>query len=363
VEKKWTTRDYRPGDERGIVDLWKQVFSEGGEIERADPAYWNWQFRDNPAGLPKIRVAVADGSIVGHYAVIPVHMEFLGKPVLGTLSLDTMTHPDYRRQGMLTTLANELYADLGRSGFPITYGFPNDNSFDALIDKLQWTYLCSLPVYVKPLRPGAIVDRVISNRVLAAAARPLAEVGAALVSRPITLMDSARSKIRWLAGFDERVDDLWRAAYDRKKIALSRGAAFLNWRYFLNPKRGYRAVAFEEEGRLVSFAVVRCMEQFGLRGGMITDWVGQTGRDDAMRAVLAASMEYFASEGMDLAAFLIHGDRRVARLLRRSGFLPAPKRSFKEWYFTVRVNNADVDPSTVNAPGNWYVTFGDTDVI
>lgn len=363
LERKWSTRGYRAGDERGIVALWKHVFSEGGEIERADPAYWNWQFRDNPAGLPRIRVAVVGESIVGHWAVIPVHMQILGRTVLGTLALDAMTHPDYRHQSMLTTLASELYAELGRDGIPITYGFPNDNSIGLVTKKLQWTYLCSLPVCVKPLHPGVIVDRVISNRLLAAAARPLAEVGTALVSRRLTLPDSARANVRWLERFDERADDLWRATYDGSKIALTRNAAFLNWRYFMNPSRRYRAVAFEEQGDLIAYAVVRCMEQFGLRGGMIEDWIGQPGRDDALQAVLAAAMEHFASEHVDLAACLMYGDKRGRRLLKRNGFLVAPKRSFKEWYFGVRVNNESVEPTIVNAPGNWYVTFGDTDIV
>ena len=362
MERKWFTREYQPGDENGIIALWKVAFLEG-EGGRADLEYWNWQFRDPPAGFARIRVAVVDGMIVGHYAVIPVHMQIKGEPVAGTLSLDTMTHPDYQRQGILTTLASELYAELGREGFPITYGFPNENSFGALIKRLQWAYVCSLPVHVKPLRPGVIVDRIMPIRLLAAVAKALAGVGAAIVSRPMKVPDQHRANIRWLEQFDSRADELWQTAYDRRKIALVRSAEFLNWRYFRNPLRGYRAVAFEEEDQLVAYAVVRCMEQFGLRGGMITDVVGRPGRDDAVQAVLAAAEEYFVKEEMDLSACLMHGDRRITRLLRRKGFLLAPKRSFKEWYFCVRVNSDSVRPDLAHDPDSWYVTFGDTDVV
>jgi len=360
--KEWFTREYQPGDEKGIITLWKVAFPEG-ESGRANPGYWNWQFRDPPAGFARIRVAVVDGTIVGHYAVIPVHMQIRGEPILGTLSLDTMTHPDYQRQGILTTLASELYTELGCDGFPITYGFPNENSIGPLIRKLRWTHVCSLPVYVKPLRPGEIVDRIISNRLLATAAKPFAGFGTAIVSRPMTVPSRVRANIRWLEQFDARADELWQTVYDRRKIALTRSAAFLNWRYFLNPLRDYRAVAFEEDEQLVAYAVIRCMEQFGLRGGMITDLVGRPGRDDALQAVLAAAVEHFVSEEMDLASCLIHGDRRITLLLKRNGFLLAPKRSFKEWYFGVRVNDNSVRPGLINDPGNWYVTFGDTDII
>jgi GNAT superfamily N-acetyltransferase len=362
MEREWSTREYQPGDEAGIVALWKEAFPEG-ESGRADLTYWNWQFRDPPAGFARIRVAVVDEAIVGHYAVIPVHMQVRGESVVATLSLDTMTHPEYQRQGIFTTLANELYAELGYAGFPITFGFPNDNSIGSFVRKLQWTYLCSLPVYVKPLRPSVIVDRIISSRPLAAVAKPLARLATTVVSRPLTVNDQVRASVRWLKQFDARADEVWQTAYDHRKIAVTRDAALLNWRYFLNPRRAYGVVAFEDKDQLVAYAVVRCMEQFGLRGGMITDLIGRPGRGGALQAVLAVAVEHFVEQRMDLAACLMYGDRRVARLLKRNGFLLVPRRAFKEWYFGVRVNNESVSPDLVNDPGNWYLTFGDTDII
>jgi hypothetical protein len=49
--------------------------------------------------------------------------------------------------------------------------------------------------------------------------------------------------------------------------------------------------------------------------------------------------------------------------LRRNGFLRAPRRAFKEWYFGVRLNDDSVKPDQITDPENWYLTFGDTDVI
>jgi hypothetical protein len=40
MERKWCTREYQPGDEDGIIALWKVAFPEG-ESERADLKYWN----------------------------------------------------------------------------------------------------------------------------------------------------------------------------------------------------------------------------------------------------------------------------------------------------------------------------------
>ena len=363
MEAKWFAREYEAGDESAIGALWRAAFPDDDEVGRTELEYWNWQYRDPPAGFARIRVAVADGRIVGHYAVIPVAMQVEGKHVCGTLSLDTMTHPDYQRQGILTTLANEVYDELGRDDLPITYGFPNENSVGALTNKLGWDYVCALQVYVKPLRPEAIAEVVLANRALAAVAKRLAHQGAALLSRPSSAAVGVDESIRWLDRFDERADDLWRAVCDRSTNALTRSADLLNWRYPQNPLRRYHIVAYEQQGQLVAYAVLRCMAQFGLRGGMITELVGLPGRDDAFKAVLATAEAHFQEQDMDLIACLMHGDRRSVRLLRRAGFLPAPRRMFKQWHFCVRINNSSVDRGCIADADRWYVTFGDTDII
>jgi GNAT superfamily N-acetyltransferase len=339
------------------------AFPGNDEVGRAGVEYWHWQYREPPAGFARTRVAVAGDRIVGHYAVIPVAMQVQGKPVCGTLSLDTMTHPDYQRQGILTTLAGEVYQELGRDDLPLTYGFPNENSVGALTKVLGWDYLCALPVYVKPLRPDAIAEAVLPSRTVAAVAKPLARLGTALVSRPSPRAPEAAAHIRRLEQFDTRADGLWQTAYDPSTNALTRSARFLNWRYPRNPLRAYHILAYEEEGQLIAYAVLRCMNQFGLRGGMITDLVGRPGRQDALQGLLAAAEVYFQDQGMDLIACLMHGDRDTVRVLKRAGFLTAPRRTFKQWHFCVRLNNESVDRKAAVDPNRWYVTFGDTDII
>ena len=363
MEAKWFAREYEAGDESAIGALWRAAFPDDDEVGRTELEYWNWQYRDPPAGFARIRVAVADGRIVGHYAVIPVAMQVEGKHVCGTLSLDTMTHPDCQRQGILTKLASEVYDELGRAGLPITYGFPNENSVGALTKTLGWHYVCALRVYVKPLHADVIAERLLPGGLLGSMAKPLAHLGATLIGRPSSVPEPARNNMRWLERFSSDADELWQAVYNRSKIALTRNADFLNWRYPQNPLRGYRILAYEEQGQLLAYAVLRCMEQFGLRGGMIVDLVGHPTRDDALATVLAAAEEYFRQEDMDLAACLMHGDRRTVQSLRRSGFLPAPGRAFKEWHFCVRLNDSSTDADCIADADRWYVTFGDTDVI
>jgi hypothetical protein len=363
MQRNWTTRNYQPGDERGINKLWKTVFSEG-EHERAELDYWKWQYMNSPAGPGKIRLAVDNGKIAGQYAVVPMHMQVQAAAVLGTLSLDTMTHPDYRRQGMFTILANELYEQLGKGDIPITYGFPNDNSLGGFVKKLEWTHICTLPIYVKPINLAKIVEQAISKRWLAKAAYPLAEIAGAVVSRKSMPSSETVGKLDWIERFDQSADELWQRAYAPNKIAVTRDAKYLNWRYFDNPKRDYRAIAFREDGELVAYGVMRFMEQFGLNGLMIMELVSQPGRREAIQAVLSAIYAFSKDAGADLVACMAHTNDTLIYLLKRNGYILPPDRfSIKSWYFGVRVNNQNVNQKVINNPNHWYLTFGDTDII
>ena len=113
-ERLWKTRSYVPGDVDGILALRRAVFGDLDRV-RLKPEIWRWQFVDNPAGAGYVRLAERDGAIVGQYAAIPTRFRLntgVGEERTFAMSCDTMTHPDYQRQGMFVTLAQELYAEL-----------------------------------------------------------------------------------------------------------------------------------------------------------------------------------------------------------------------------------------------------------
>jgi len=111
-----------------------------------------WKFARNSVGPILGMVAVDEGQIVGQYALWPVELRLGREVVMGAQSVDTMTHPDYRSQGMFTTLANacmELAADRGVEAL---YGFPNSNSYPGFIRKLNWDYTGDIQSWVRPIR-------------------------------------------------------------------------------------------------------------------------------------------------------------------------------------------------------------------
>jgi hypothetical protein len=143
-----------------------------------------------------------------------------------------------------------------------------------------------------------------------------------------------------------------------------RDSAYLNWRYFDNPAREYRAIVAQRAGEIVAYLVTRCMEQFGLRGGMIVDLGALPGGEGALALLLGHAEQFFREQGMDLTACLINGERRYVPLLRQQGSWPLPGRlGFKRWYFGYRLNSPKLSEAVCADRAHWFLTFGDTDVV
>jgi hypothetical protein len=359
----WIARRYRPGDERQILHLRTQVFGALDE-QRNTAEYWRWEFQDCPAGPATIWVAESGEGIVGHYAVRPVRMQCAGELILGSTSIDAMTHPGYRREAVFATLGQSAYVEVERQGPALTYIFPRKISMIGTIEKFNWEYLCSLAVFVKPLNASRVAERFIPWGMVLTPVRALLTLFLGPLCRPTGIPPEEHLEMRWIDRFDSRFDDLWRRVAPRYRIAVVRDSTYLNWRYFENPARDYRTMVAERAGEVVASVTVRCMEQYGLRGGMIVDLLAAPGSEEALSSLLGHAERFLREQQMDVMACLVNGDDRYTRLLRKQGFLPLPgKMGFKEWYFGYRINRPTVSEEVCADRSSWFLTFGDTDVV
>lgn len=94
--RPWTIREATIDDVPAINELFYAVFG----LHR-DDAGMRWKFFQNPSGPALLMVAEDHGRLVGNYALWPVPIRLGPEVVRGAQSIDTMTHADYRRQGIL----------------------------------------------------------------------------------------------------------------------------------------------------------------------------------------------------------------------------------------------------------------------
>lgn len=101
---------------------------------------WAWAYLDNPCGTPLVSLAIVDGKVVGHYAVIPQRLVNKFGGIKGYLAMTTMVAPEFRRFGLFKILAERVYRIIDADATPgIVYGFPNNNAISGCRKRLGWT--------------------------------------------------------------------------------------------------------------------------------------------------------------------------------------------------------------------------------
>ncbi|MCA8941361.1 MAG: hypothetical protein KDB80_02270 [Planctomycetes bacterium] len=329
-------REYRPGDELGIVACHNEVFdptSFGAPARTSD--HWQWKFRDNPVGQVFHVVAEHESEgIVGLYAAIPYRTWSEGRVQLGSQGVDMMVKPRWRRHGerpgLFTHLGlrfHELYCGRDDGQILYTYGWPMGNwrlgqKYLGYINIRDWdlTFLELAPD--RPTRPApADLETVEVERMSA------------------------------------DVDALWDELKDSIGLATIRDSQFYNWRYGARPDHDYRLYECRERstGRLRGVCVYTVGDFMRPNTGFIVDWLNEGNDVDAMISMISVVEDQAVRDGVDIIASVWnHVDIRFLHLQHAGYKLKGTP------YFLV-LSSFKYD--THYYRDNWYLTMGDSDLI
>jgi len=362
AERLWKTRGYEAGDEAGILSLRQATF---GDVDKARllSEVWRWQFLENPAGSGYIRVAEHEGKIVGQYAAIPTRFRLGpegGSERILAMSCDTMTHPDYQRQGMFGRLARELYDELAsQMGVTTVWGFPNEASHPGFVGKLGWFDIHEFPTFVKPIESHHVLARYVGSRALAAALGGIADRLYRLVApRP---REPRRSAIREISTFDERFAVLWSRHQTQAAVLQVRDPAHLRWRYCAATVFQNRPFEVTVGGSLEGFVVLRLLTLFDMPFCAVVDLFPCPIVDaEITREVLGFAQLYATTHGAAFLTALLPPNH--VHHLTGFGFMKVPRwMSARPWYFGCRCDPSD--ETLLRDINHWYVTYGDADIV
>jgi len=91
-------------------------------------AFFNYGLTKTPYGNPIIYLMKYSNQIVGYHSLRPLLLKIKNKSVLGGLSYNTMTHPDYRNKGIFSILAKKTAEEAKKQKYEFVLGFANSNS-------------------------------------------------------------------------------------------------------------------------------------------------------------------------------------------------------------------------------------------
>jgi hypothetical protein len=106
--------------------------------QRPISSVWDWAYLDNPSGEPIVSLCYDQDNLVGHYAVVPMPLEFGDVRKNSYISMTTMVAESHRRFGLFTQMAQETYRIATEGGVDFVFGFPNRQSTPGFRKYLNW---------------------------------------------------------------------------------------------------------------------------------------------------------------------------------------------------------------------------------
>jgi len=361
MARLWSTRAYKEGDEHAIFELRKAAYPSVEVDQQTWLERWHWMYRENPAGNAKVWLAEVGDRIVGQSAVIPVRMKCGREVVTGFQSIDTLTHPDYRGQGIYTTLAQQAYAEAASEGMHVGYRFPNRNSHPIAVKKLDWFDVAQRRIMFKPCNWRNIVALKIRNRPLSW----VTAIGAGLAFSLATLTRSRRPPVGAgvtvgeVDSFDDRINTFWDRVCKCHQVMVVRDKSYLNWRYADAPGVKYTILLAEGGAEIEGYLVMRCRQWSNLKVGAIYDVLAL--KQEVADCLIYEALLRFDCEKPDFVFGSIVAEAPVVSTFRKRGF--ADVSLLRKAPFCAYTYNERVPREFLADRRNWYSQLGDSDSI
>ena len=143
--------DFRPIDlsESGIeecCELLREVFPTATHMT---PDYLHRLYFGNPLGETwGLSCFADDGTLVGHYIMIPIKARVFGEEETGIWPFQLATHPKARMKGLFFAMTEATFTEAGQRGFTFLAGVGNQNSAPIFVKKWNYQAICNLDVKV-----------------------------------------------------------------------------------------------------------------------------------------------------------------------------------------------------------------------
>ena len=357
--QEWSMRAYREGDEDGILELWKATYPEREYNREGWLRWWHWKYKENPAGPGRIWLAEHDGRIVGQKPIVPVLMKIGTKIVTAFQNIDTMTHPDHRRQGIYESLSRKTVAEAEKDGIHIGYTFPSKVTHPILVKRLGWFDVAISRIVFKPLNWQNTLTTRIDNRFLL----NICARGGNLVSRVFCRTGEAQvmagATINQVYSFDERINDFWNRVSDQHEIMVVRNKDYLNWRYVAVPSSKYLMHVVEKDEQIYGYLVLRYAQQESTKVAVIFDILAES--EQIARCLISKATERCKQEGIDVVYSSMIANQAYLKAFKRNGFISVPL--LKGRWFCAFSSSPHISKAFLGNPKSWFVQIGDSDSI
>lgn len=351
------------GEEKllSMTELMRQVYPAS---ELGDSSFLRWKYLQSPHGPPVIHHAEDSQGWTATYQVLPRTFVVEGVDRVGCLSVDTATRKDVRGQGLFQRLANATYDELPAWGIDFTIGFPNNQSLPVFSGPLGFSLMGNVPFLLKPLRPWSLLKRLVRKKDGRKGSDLTFNIDPSSVFRN---KQWKSTPLDWNSDLS-LLQPLFDSMNVRHRCAMKRSIEYFKWRYGSCPSRNYTLMIVQENNsdEVLGYIVLRAVQLMGFRCGVVVD-LGCCNAELAAQALgfqLHVAFRKFKEAGIELVvAACMDGCLESEQLYLEGCFalpgfmMPQPLR------LILKVHRQEEINPTLLQFENWFLTFGDYDVL
>jgi hypothetical protein len=361
---KLEIRNYHEGDEQKISKLLYDSFPNTLDI---DSIYrtWKWQFKNSFTATPFVSVAEAGAEIAAQYAVMKLPMIYKLRLTEGAISTATATDARFRGRGLFTKLAQALYEEIKKDGCQIIFGFPNKQSFHGFVSRLGWFEIGAFPLHLRIIDPFPFFKKFLGDNILSnLGAKIFGIANKSLFRERRKVGDDYTIKPCPPGELPDGLEALLKESSISDRISVVRDSRYLEWRYLEKPFFTYEIYTVTKQGALCGYFVIYVAEKLALKTVYVMECSSTNDSSEIYSAMLRKLDEIALERKADSISMLLMQNHPQYRLFRRSGFIRVPKKLLpQKIYFAAKVLSEKIDTTYARDPKNWYITWGDLDVI
>lgn len=349
-------RESAPQDGPELRSLLNRIFGRS-----FDEHYWNWKYRDNPAGSARTCIAYDDSGIMAHFGGLPMVFRIDGKSSTGVQDVDIAIQAENRTyQGVKQV--NRCRQEINdRHNIDFIFGFAIEST--AQISRIQYGYehIGHVPRLLK------VVDyrELMKSRQKTKFVSPLGWF--------INQFDRMRyrvssgcpagMKFETIDKFDSRFDQLWEEIRDDYPISAQRDAQYLNWRIRDNPMMVSTTFALieSETNRVVGFVSVG-EKQDHVKRGIILDLVTPRSEDGELaKCLISKAVAFFRKQKVAVAVCWMFPHCHLHRPLADAGF--QSRLSDQVLVFrNASLKELAISEELALDESNWFIAMSDSDM-
>lgn len=354
-ERKWIVRPYREGDEVQAVELFNRIFDK-----HITPAQYLWKVIRTPwpVGIAPTWFADADGLIVGQYASTPMRFRVHGEEIPIVHVCDVMTHPDFRRQGILSVVGEAAHRAWAEQGVAFVTGFPH-KGWGSRSAYLNWETMHYADWMWKPLRLDQVLrDKIPLPSFLAAPVRMLGIIGNALRDTLLEL-DTSAIEVTEVTTPGEEFDRLWQRLRQAYEAMVVRDRAWVQYRYAGAPEMGYGLLLARRDGQPAGYLAYRLRRLPSGTVGYIADLFTAPFDLLSRLALIDHALTLFYRAGAKAALTVVGRQSALAAVFRRAGFI----RRFQPFNVSIVPLQEGLPRQVLSDPNRWFAMGGDFDMV